>query len=1394
MRPFRSTESDIFYGQEDHVEAVLERLSRSRLVAVLGESGCGKSSLVRAGVVPELAGTDQTWLSALWTIIVTEPKGLPIQNLAESVAAALKLTGQEAEAGIRAHTHGLVDLIRRELGADRQILLIVDQFEELFAFRRESNPINRTRLLGEAVFFVNTLLHASRSADANIYVMLTMRSEYIGDCALLPGLAEAINECAFLLPKMTRFQCEQAILKPLEMVGCEIDHALLQRLLQEAATCDQDGLPLLQYTLRRLWESWKSKGAEGAISFGNLEYKSKAFELTQKSRAEWLDKGPPGDLHVLTSQLNDGLESIWDELGVRRKIAICLFKLLGEYNHQGREIRVVADRKKASKLSGANQAEVDQTISKFSSEKSGIYFLKTSGDDVQVSHEVLLRRWVRVQDYLTQEAKAGWLLKELNRRAGRKKRAKLSGLDLKEAKQLVAQNKPFELWATRYVDVAEQARVKTFVRSSRNVNRIRRGILALVLLLAAGAIVDVSLLDYLLGKSEPDPIKRLVNARVAWGLWPAPVKRLERALWDAYQIPSPDSWIKANPAEGDPRIVAIAADPGSHKVAFAYQNTVAIWDDKGAPLPVPAPTCPSETCQTFTIREEIKSLSYGRVDGEGVLAIGGAQGITILYPGRDKQKNQDWFQVFSKGTWGISFSSDGQQILATGSNGSGANGARLYDTKSHSLQEFGGAEHGGDVSAATFGPNQMLYTVGRDGSLISWKLTSGKPERSGQHDVPIGPLTDIAYNGRGLLAVCGSGRSVALLDAYTGQLLKTISSPSEPVRPIHRVVFSRNGLLLAMATAEAVRVVDIGRTATLLPLSSLHGDLTSLAFEANDRLATATSLGAVEVFPMATGAPDSVITIGPKVANVSVNATAVSLSGRWLATVYDGDAGDPKHLRHSGNLELRDISGKGAPLESLDVPVSADVQGDPMHSIVPASLYSVAFFPESAASKDTPLIATGDSSGKIAIWRNEGGELKEIESIASGHDVVFGLAVSPDGKWLASGSHDGVLRLWTMNGGHHTGEPREWVFDPKLKILTRDNHIIRGVQFSPDSQFLASARSDGTVRIIDIGANISCDLTGHQSAVRAISFHPSPMVRRLVSGAEDGIVRLWNYGTCTNNTLGEIKAYSDSVQGVGYANAEKMWAISKNGHVTAFNIDESGLPKKDEVYELIAADPFKLSTSRDRVVVSTSGHQIYLYPTTANGLANLIDKQFSADRIANHEFLTHPATGSQFLLASDTAAYNKLKKIKAQIALASKCPGTAKSILAELSVIARENRNFDIDANVWNDLCYFGSAGENPVQFGVDVMPACWAAVTTNPSDANIRATVAFALGRRQQWPEATTFAIGALESPQFVASKVLFQELERMRKGEKAFQSPELLRFLQDQRQPMGACPSIPK
>src|SRR3954470_20157096 len=187
LRPFRVSDAEFFCGQEKQIEALYKRLGESRFVTVMGVSGCGKSSLVRAGLVPLLSG-DGVPLRNRWAVVVTRPGSDPVANLAQKIENAFGQSGVEAR--LRASELGILDAVKRaELPPNRRILIIVDQFEELFRYLRSSH---KSEAQDEAAFFIKLLLGASQRADSQVYVVTTMRSEYLEKCSLFYGLAEAV--------------------------------------------------------------------------------------------------------------------------------------------------------------------------------------------------------------------------------------------------------------------------------------------------------------------------------------------------------------------------------------------------------------------------------------------------------------------------------------------------------------------------------------------------------------------------------------------------------------------------------------------------------------------------------------------------------------------------------------------------------------------------------------------------------------------------------------------------------------------------------------------------------------------------------------------------------------------------------------------------------------------------------------------------------------------------------------------------------------------------------------------------------------------------------------------------------------------------------------------------
>jgi ABC-type cobalamin/Fe3+-siderophores transport system ATPase subunit len=202
LRPFKIEESHLFFGREGQSDEVLLKLSKSRFVGVIGPSGSGKSSFIYCGVLPILYGGFLTDASPNWEVIVTRPGAGPIDNLAESLLKNNKeyLDAEPEEKKIkrtifstllRSSSLGLVEAVEQSRrSADVNYLILVDQFEELFRFKDSTDPNS----VNETLAFVNLLIEAINYPDSPIYVAITMRSDFIGDCAQFPELTRKIND------------------------------------------------------------------------------------------------------------------------------------------------------------------------------------------------------------------------------------------------------------------------------------------------------------------------------------------------------------------------------------------------------------------------------------------------------------------------------------------------------------------------------------------------------------------------------------------------------------------------------------------------------------------------------------------------------------------------------------------------------------------------------------------------------------------------------------------------------------------------------------------------------------------------------------------------------------------------------------------------------------------------------------------------------------------------------------------------------------------------------------------------------------------------------------------------------------------------------------------------
>ncbi|HZT57220.1 MAG TPA: tetratricopeptide repeat protein, partial [Pyrinomonadaceae bacterium] len=404
LRPFDTDEYNLFFGRDGQSDELLARLARTRFLAVVGTSGSGKSSLIRAGLIPALYGGLMAQTGSAWRIAVLRPGSNPIGNLACALSRDDVIGSPEIdddvqaaiiETTLRRSTLGLVDAVRQaRLASYENVLVVVDQFEELFRFRSMREVAGSE---DDAAAFVKLLLEAPRERDANIYVVLTMRSDFLGDCAQFWGLPEAINEGQYLIPRMTRDERRSAITGPALVADAEISAPLVNRLLNDAGD-NPDQLPILQHALMRTWDHWTAHRRDSE-PVGLEDYEA---------------------VGTMTDALSRHAEEAYAELPDERSrvVAACMFKALTERGVDNRETRRPTRLSDICAITEASEDEVKRVVEVFRREGRS-FLMPPAGTPldadtvIDISHESLIRNWQRLKDWARDEAEAARIYRRL---------------------------------------------------------------------------------------------------------------------------------------------------------------------------------------------------------------------------------------------------------------------------------------------------------------------------------------------------------------------------------------------------------------------------------------------------------------------------------------------------------------------------------------------------------------------------------------------------------------------------------------------------------------------------------------------------------------------------------------------------------------------------------------------------------------------------------------------------------------------------------------------------------------------------------------------------------------------------------------------------------------------
>jgi len=384
IRPFTSAEDKFFFGREGAVSEVLDSLLANRFVALVGASGSGKTSLIQSGIIPALL-TDE---KQEWIPVSIRPGPKPVESLIRGFQKVFpkKLTQSDVNSFLTG-SQSLGELIMEKGLGSHNYYLVVDQFEELFWTGPSAKKKKKNGRSPETVRFVDLLVKAVTEEKPGIFVMLSIRSDFIDACSTYRSLTDQMNKSKYLLPQMTREALSKTITGPIQQAGATVESGFEEYLLDDLEEVDSQ-LPMLQHALMRTWDYWTQQGAlDQPITISDYQA-----------------------IGTIRNALSDHLDEAFGELDQHKK-GICerLFKTITYKSDQHDGFRRQASLGNIARIAQCNVDDVTDVVEVF--RKLGRAFISphapsslTSESQIELSHESLIGIWERLQNWVDEES------------------------------------------------------------------------------------------------------------------------------------------------------------------------------------------------------------------------------------------------------------------------------------------------------------------------------------------------------------------------------------------------------------------------------------------------------------------------------------------------------------------------------------------------------------------------------------------------------------------------------------------------------------------------------------------------------------------------------------------------------------------------------------------------------------------------------------------------------------------------------------------------------------------------------------------------------------------------------------------------------------------------------
>jgi WD40 repeat protein len=1095
LRPFLSHEKHLFFGRERQVAELVERLSSSRFLAVVGTSGSGKSSLVRAGLLPELHGGNLVSAGSRWEVIVMRPGGGPMQNLASAFLEAdlYEAAGPDRIAPLVTtlnHSRfGLIEAVRQsDLPKGTNLLIIVDQFEELFRFHNQLASGDE-----HATDFVNLLLEATRQEAVPIYVALTMRSDFLGDCSQFAGLAEAVNKGEYLIPRMNRDQCRLAIEGPVRVGGARIAPRLTQRLLNEIGD-NPDQLPVLQHALMRTWDRWFARHA-------GLEPGPSA--------------APPIDLedYEATGTMAEALSRHADEVfegladDPQPKLAERLFKALTERGTDGRGVRRPVRIERLAEILDAPTAEILPVIEAFRA--PGRTFLMPMqpasllpATVIDISHESLMRVWQRLRRWVEEEAQSARIYRRLAETAALQAQGHASlyrDPDLQIALAWRDQQLPTAAWADRYHTGFSAS--LAFLNASSEASHAEEAAKEAARqreLNQAKALADAER-----RRAEDEALHA---ERLRWLVRGLGLALLLAIIATFFAIRARNS---ARESEGRARAATLRAQKLQLEASRqAYASTINLAQsllDSGR-------SSDAEQALTQPIPRELRGWEYDHLIDR---LLGTVHEIDRGLEG-------------AAGTWGLAFSPDSTRFAYAWNQVE----LRIRDLKTGALTRTIDlkARYGAtSVSSLTFSPDGKTLALGSTIRTLTnfWVMDVGTGDTTRLFPIDFGVWSSAFSPDGQLLAVGGDNPEALLFDVPTGALVRRFPGHGDLVTQMQ---FTPDGQHLITTTGRCcpgninrearARVWELSSGRLVCEMTNHTDGIVALSLHPTAPLVATSGWDATlrvwnwQTKTIELGIP---ITGWDGSAQFSADGSVIFVSSGLLVAAYTTKGGRlvaewrPHDAMISGMANSRD--GRFLATSSFDGTIKLhDLTRQLGTARLPAHRRPIAAV---AVSPDGTRLATAAWDQTVQLRAVSG--LKLIASALIGR-VATSLSFSPDGARLLVPGATGAALLLAGDSGRVLHE-----------FSTGSGCSLLEAFFSPDGRNIAALGIDGyaTLLAADTGTilwrrQVHTYVSDYYPARLANSIRFSPDGRRLITaGATDSQARVLD--ATTGNTLAALK-------------------------------------------------------------------------------------------------------------------------------------------------------------------------------------------------------------------------------------------------------------------------------